>query len=240
MSLPLHIDRVLRMNGLSLDGEISARMVAYVDLLLQWNRRVNLVSRRDSANIWESHILHSLSPLLMLDIAPGSRWLDLGSGGGLPGIPMAVGRGDLSFVLLDSIQKKARALEEIVVALGLAHVEVVCGRAEDLGGEPRFRASFDAVIARAVAPLDDLVRWSRPLLHSGSSLRAALRGAPPERGFCHPFLLALKGGDLERETLRARLRGKGETITEIDITFPGSSAFDLAGKKLVLVEYPRS
>lgn len=240
MLLPPHIDRVLRSNGLPLDGEKSARLVAYVDLLLEWNRQVNLVSRRDSANIWDGHILHSLSPVLMFDIPAGRRFLDLGTGGGLPGIPMAIVRGDLRITLLDSIQKKARALEGIVGSLGLPGVEVVCGRAEELGKGGRYSAAFDAVIARAVAPLADLLRWSRPLLQTLIPAVITLRGFRPQRSFRFPLLLALKGGDLEGEIRKARLRGAGETITEINIAFSGSETFDLVDKKLVVVEYVRT
>lgn len=240
MILPGHIDRALRMNGLPLDEEKSALLALYVDLLLDWNRRINLVSRRDSANIWEGHILHSLSPLLMLDIPPRAGFLDLGSGGGLPGVPMAIVRGDLRITLLDSIQKKARALEDIVARLGLAQVEVVCGRVEEVGKGRGRAGAFDAVIARAVASLSDLLRWSRPLLQSSELPVAAVRGSRPERSFRFPLLLALKGGDLQGEIRDARLKAKGETITEINISFPGSEAFDLVDKKLVVVEYPRA
>ncbi len=239
MLLPPHIDRALRMNGLPLDPEQSARLVLYVDLLLEWNRRINLVSRRDSTNIWDGHILHSLSPLLMLDVPAGAGFLDLGSGGGLPGVPMAIVRGDLRITLLDSIQKKVRALEDIVGRLGLAKVEVVCGRAEELGKAKRYARVFDAVIARAVAPLANLLRWSRPLLRRSILPSAGLRSSRPARSFQFPLLLAFKGGDLEAEIRKAYLRAKGETITEIEISFPGSQGFDLVDKKLVVVEYPR-
>ncbi len=240
MLLPPHIDRALRRNGLQLDAEKSALLALYVDLLLDWNRRINLVSRRDSANIWEGHILHSLSPLLMLDIPPRAGFLDLGSGGGLPGVPMAIVRGDLRITLLDSIQKKVRALQDIVARLGLTEVEVVCGRAEEVGKGRGHVSAFDAVIARAVASLSDHLRWSRPVLQSSRLSVAALRGSRPERSFRFPLLLALKGGDLQGEIRDARLKAKGETITEIDISFPGSEEFDLVDKKLVVVEYPRT
>lgn len=239
-SLPPHIDRVLRMNGIHLDAEKSDRLVGFVDLLLDWNRRINLVSRRDSVNIWESHILHSLSPLLVLEIPEGREVLDLGSGGGLPGVPLAIVREDLRITLLDSIQKKARVLREILRALDLPRVEVVCGRAEEIGKGERFRGHFDAVIARAVAPLVDLVLWSRPLLRPGAGRCMRARDGAGRRSFGLPALLALKGGDLEREIRGVELRGKGVTITEINLAFPGSEGFDLVDKKLVVVEYQRT
>ncbi len=158
----------------------------------------------------------------------------------MPGVPMAIVRSDLRITLLDSIQKKVRALEDIVARLGLTQVEVVCGRVEEVG-KGRGRVSpFDAVIARAVASLSDLLRWSRPLLQTSKLSVAVTRGSRPERSFRFPLLLALKGGDLQGEIRDARLKAKGETITEIQISFPGSQGFDLVDKKLVVVEYPRA
>lgn len=239
--IPAHIDRVLRANGIRLDEVKADRLAQFVDLLLEWNRRVNLVSRRDSSNIWESHILHSLSVLFLLEIPPGISLLDLGSGGGLPGIPLAIVRGDLEVTLLDSIQKKARVLEDIVRRLGVPGIAVAGARAEDMGREAGFRGRFDAVIARAVAPLADLVRWSRPLLRkSGGDMRRRVPARVQRGEFSLPCLLALKGGDLQKEVRDVRLGGGHESITEIDLLFPGSEKFEMVDKKLVVVEYPRS
>ncbi len=241
MSIPAHIDRVLRVNGIRLDESKAAQLGLFVDLLLEWNRRINLVSRRDSANIWESHILHSLSILFVLEIPRGLSVLDLGSGGGLPGIPLAIVRGDLKVTLLDSIQKKVRVLEDIVQRLGMSGVAVAGARAEDIGKEGRFRGSFDAVIARAVAPLVDLVKWSRPLLRPAGREMGRRADAQVERGqrFSFPSLLALKGGDVQKEIRDVRLRGGRESITEINLVYPGSENVGLVDKKLVVVEYPR-
>ncbi len=235
--IPLHIDRVLKANRIQLD-ELKEKLLAeYVRLLLDWNSRVNLISRRDPENIWESHILHSLATLCVLEIPPNTSLLDLGSGGGLPGIPLAIIRGDLSITLLDSIQKKVRAVEDILKKLGLSQVRTVCARAEEAGG--RLAGTFDAVIARAVAPLADLVRWSRPFLNGRRGEVTRDRRSGKEDQFSFPYLLALKGGDLEKEIQGVHLKGSRLSITEINLIFPGSELFDLVDKKLVVVQYPR-
>ncbi len=237
-SLPLQIDRLLRLNGIQLDDRKRDLLGTFVDLLLDWNRRINLVSRRDSDNIWEGHILHSLSPLFMLEIPRNISLLDLGSGGGLPGIPLSIIRDDLNITLLDSIQKKTRALEDILSRLALTRVNVVCARAEDAGKEKNFARSYDAVIARAVAPLADLVPWSRPFLRKGPSrVVRELHGL--RREFALPSLLAMKGGDLQREIRDVQVKGACSTITEINIAFPGSENLALTDKKLVVIEYPQ-
>jgi 16S rRNA (guanine527-N7)-methyltransferase len=236
MGLP-SLEVLCRKNGVYLDDLSRGLLSAYVDQLLLWNKRINLVSRKDEENIWESHILHSLSPLFVLDMPAGIRVLDLGSGGGLPGIPLAIVHGGLEVTLLDSIRKKTVALQEIVRSLGLQGVTVVHGRAEEVCRRVSLRGSFEVVIARAVAPLVDLVRWSRPFL-----------AAHPRQGFASekvrkgdktvldlPYLLALKGGDLEREFQEAKLKGGVTRISELRLVFPGSETLGLEEKKAVVV-----
>jgi len=239
-TIPLHIDHLLRANGIELDDLKREQLGSFVSLLREWNQRINLVSRRDADNIWEGHIAHSLSPLFVLEIPSGASILDLGSGGGLPGIPMAIVHGNLDMTLLDSIQKKTLAVQEIVGKLGLSSTRVVNGRAEVLGKTPELAGRFDAVIARAVAPLVDLVRWALPFLRKRPCAPTGLKARSREEKseFSFPYLLALKGGDLEREIRAAALRGKGATITELDLRFPGSASLNLTDKKLIVVEYP--
>jgi 16S rRNA (guanine527-N7)-methyltransferase len=236
VSFPLQVNRALA--SLSLDKSAEAQLGQFVSLLLEWNQRINLVSRRDEGSIWEGHILHSLIPLTMLEIPRGVALLDLGSGGGLPGIPLAIVRADLEVTLIDSIQKKMKAVQDIVGRLNLPNVRVAAGRAEELGREAGFAASFDAVIARAVAPLSDLCKWSKPFLRTAgvpaTILRKPLQNAKSHYSF--PYLLSMKGGDLEKEIRETRLRFQRATITELNLVIPGAENFPLADKKLVLVE----
>ena len=155
MSL-LEFRRIVRTNGLSVSEEQFALMERYVGLLLDWNGKINLISRRDQENVWFAHMLHSVSPWFFVDLAPGLRVLDLGTGGGLPGIPLAVLRPDLKLTLLDSIRKKVDAVRQMAGELGLTNVDAVVGRAEEIGREASHRHSYDVVVARAVARLTDL------------------------------------------------------------------------------------
>jgi 16S rRNA (guanine527-N7)-methyltransferase len=239
-SIPLHIEQIFRLNRLVLDKLKKDQLEAYVSLLMEWNQRINLISRRDAENIWESHILHAVSPFFVLEIPSGVKLLDLGSGGGLPGIPMAIVHGGLKVTLLDSIQKKTHALQQIVERLSLPDVQIAQGRAEELRKSKPFAASFDAVIARAVAPLADLVKWSRPFLCKRAITATRLKVCPAgsKSDLSFPYLLALKGGDLEREIRAAVAHTKGVTITALTLVFPGSESLGLVDKKLVVVEYP--
>jgi 16S rRNA (guanine527-N7)-methyltransferase len=238
--IPLHIDRILRSNGLSLDEVRSERMAEFAELLLEWNQKINLVSRRDADKIWESHILHSLTPLFLFDIPEHTQLLDLGTGGGLPGIPLSIAHGALDVALIDSIQKKTRVLEDIIKRIGLTNLRVFAGRAEELGRRKPLRGAFDAVIARAVAPLPELVEWSRPFLRKrqGQAMKVKGEQVRGKSEITFPYLLALKGGDLVKEIHDARVRSRGITITEIALTFPGSDLLGLVDKKVVLVEWP--
>lgn len=228
----------MRKNGLILDAPKEDMLCRYVELLLEWNKRINLISRRDTETIWSSHILHSLSPLFLLDIPVGAAALDLGTGGGLPGIPLAIVHSGLAVTLLDSVQKKARALQSIVQELNLTSARVVAGRAEDVAVLGEHSGAYDMVVSRAVGPLKDLVGWSRPFLRK--------RGLDPTRRlhfvggkkneFHFPYLLALKGGDLEGERRGVLGRVPEDAITELAIVFPGSAIPELVDKKLVIVE----
>jgi len=210
---------VCRRNGLALDEGRIAVLERYARLLGEWNSRVNLVSRRDTENFWSAHLLHCISVLFLVEIPRSATVLDLGSGGGLPGVPLAVARPDLHIVLVDSIAKKTAAVAAIVDALELGNVEVVCSRAEDLGGVHAGR--YGVVIARAVAPLENLLKWSTKLYD-----RNVAGGAR---------LVALKGGDLEAEIARARLKRERSEIEVVPLVFAGSAEAGLEEKKIVVV-----
>lgn len=236
---PLEFETLLRKNGLVLDESRLELLSAYVELLLEWNKKINLVSRRDTDLIWTAHVIHCLSPLFALEIPDGIRLLDLGSGGGLPGIPMAIVHGGLRITLLDSIQKKTRAVESMIQTLGLKSLDVCSLRAEEAGRMEKFAGSYDAVVARAVASLTDLVQWSRPFLRKREVAVARRRSTPVgvKSEFSFPYLLALKGGDLEREKRDVLMRARPPTITEIELSFEGSETLSLVDKKLIIAEF---
>lgn len=145
------------------------------------NARVNLISRTDIAHLEERHLLHSLLIGRYMGFGAGVRVLDLGAGGGLPGLPLALAFPEAEFTLLDSTQKKLVAVGEIAQALGLENLTTVWQRAED------HRARYDYVVGRAVAALPQFWSWAKPLLRC--------RGGLPLPG----GVLYLKGGDLGNE-----------------------------------------
>lgn len=146
----------------------------YLDLMLEKNRSLNLTAVRDPDTAWTRHILDSLT---LAPFVEGSRkLLDLGSGGGLPGIPLAIVRPDLEVTLLEATGKKARFLEEAIAELGLPNLCVVNARAEDTGRDPDYRGRFDVVTARALASLSSLVEMALPFLERRGRL-LAMKGA---------------------------------------------------------------
>lgn len=232
------LSRICRDNGLPLSNDQVDLLRRYVELLREWNAKVNLISRRDEENIWWSHILHSVSILFFLTPGEGMRLLDLGTGGGLPGIPLAILRNDLHIVLLDSIRKKTAAVQDIVGRLALTNVRVETGRAEELHGKSEWAGAFDIVVVRAVASLEDLVRWSKPLARSGKGELVEHRlPLPAGRALSTPLLVALKGGDLGEEIRRAQQRARDARINANTLVFPGSEELGLEDKRLVTVEF---
>lgn len=149
----------------------------------EWNEKINVISRKDLDNLYDRHILHSLALAKVVSFKPGSDLLDLGTGGGLPGLPLAILLPDVNFFLVDSTNKKITVVKEIAGALGLKNVLAFHSRVEALRTPP----AFDFVLTRGVAPLAQLLQWSQRLLKKKHN-HALPNG-----------LLALKGGDLRAE-----------------------------------------
>jgi 16S rRNA (guanine527-N7)-methyltransferase len=167
------------------------------DLYTEWNARINVISRSDIDNLPERHVLHSLAIARFISFVPGAQLLDLGTGGGFPGLPLAILYPDVQFTLVDSIGKKIKVVNEVAQACGLTNIKTFHSRAEDL----KMAGKFDFVVSRAVAPVDKLLQWSQRLLSKKH------RHAYPNG------LIALKGGDLRAE-LKA-LPGRSEDYTEL-------------------------
>jgi 16S rRNA (guanine527-N7)-methyltransferase len=143
--------------GIDLTPNAISRFGRYEELFLEWNRRVNLVSREDTHRIADYHFLDSLTASSLLP--RNCRLCDLGSGGGLPGIPLKIARDDISLVLIESIRKKALFLDRVIRELGLDRTEVWNRRAEDIHDE-----TFDAVTCRLLGTISEIVPLAEPLL----------------------------------------------------------------------------
>ena len=146
-----------------------------------WNNRINLISRKDIKNLYTHHILHSLAIAKVIIWKPNTKILDVGTGGGFPGIPLAVLFPDVQFTLVDSIRKKIQVVREIAHELKLKNIEVIHTRAEDLNDQ------FDFIVARAVANADTLFKWTAKLIVSS------------QKNVLPNGWLLLKGGNVEIE-----------------------------------------
>lgn len=147
----------------------------------EWNKKINLISRNDIEHLYQRHILHSLAIAKYIRFKPGTRVLDVGTGGGFPGIPLAILFPDTSFQLIDSIGKKIMVVKEVINAIKLKNADAKQVRAENAEGH------FDFIVSRAVAPLGDIYHWTRSRL------------SPTNRHALKNGWLILKGGNLEVE-----------------------------------------
>jgi len=153
--------------GYDVGAEAHARLAAYVTALLAENEHVNLTAIRDAAELWRGHVCDSLALVPLAAALKARRVLDLGSGGGLPGVPLACVQPDVQVTLLDSVRKKVAAVERAVAVVGLGNVGTLCGRAEELAHTPAQRERYDAVTARAVAELPALVEYAAGFVRVG-------------------------------------------------------------------------
>ena len=167
------------LDGLGADAAAPARLVRYHRLLCEWNARMNLTGDTDFAVALYRHYLDSLAPLRLEGLfAHGARVIDVGSGAGFPGLPLAIARPDLQVTLLDALQKRISFLAAVVEELGLTHVRLVHARAEDGARNPEHRERYDLAVARAVAPLPVLCELMLPFVAVGAC--SATR-VPPRR-----------------------------------------------------------
>jgi len=178
------------------------QLEALLPLYKEWNEKINVISRKDIDNFYLHHVLQSLSIATHFEFEKGSTIMDLGCGGGFPGIPLAIFFPETHFHMADSINKKLNVVKEISNAIGLQNITVQHTRAEEIKNR-----KFETVISRAVAPLKDLWRWSKPLIKKVKSDNENVPNG----------LICLKGGDL---TLEIQESGCKPYIWEIEKIFP--------------------
>lgn len=176
MSLAQRLQLGLIALELDLPVAMQSKLLAYVALLSKWNRTYNLTAIRDESQMLTQHLLDSLSvlPALEESALAGRRWADIGSGAGLPGIPLAIARPDLEMTLIETVEKKSAFQRQAKIELGLSNLSVVSGRVES-----QAPAQFDAVISRAFADLADFVGLAGHLLARNGKLYA-MKGLAPE------------------------------------------------------------
>lgn len=174
------------------------QLARYLALVLDENRTTNLTAVREVDAAWRRLIIDSLTVLPGLDeLEPGSRVIDVGSGAGLPGLPIAIARPGLSISLLESTGKKAHFIERAIETLGLENAAVINDRAETIGQSPKYREQFDACMNRAVGPMNVLLELSLPLVKVGGRI-LAMKGPRAEQELAEAgdALAVLGGGDL--------------------------------------------
>ena len=186
----------------TLDARQLEQLTALGPLYEGWNQKINVISRKDMEHFYEHHVLHSLSIAAKFSFPSNYQVMDLGSGGGFPGIPLAIFFPHVHFHMVDSIGKKLKVVENIAAKIDLRNTSVQHSRAEDIKGR-----EFDLVVSRAVAPLKDLWEWSFPILKIASK-KDDKNGGPHG-------LICLKGGDLKTEIAQSRCKPKLWGISQL-------------------------
>jgi 16S rRNA (guanine527-N7)-methyltransferase len=179
------------------------QFAALESLYKEWNEKINVISRKDIDGLYLKHVLHSLSIAAIFDFANGTEIIDIGTGGGFPGIPLAIYFPSVKFHLVDSIGKKLKIVEAVIAELNIKNVTVQHIRAEEIKNR-----KFDFAVSRAVAPLKELWKWSKPLLRKSEVRNRQYENQPNG-------LMCLKGGDLAQEISESGLRPKQISIEQI-------------------------
>jgi len=164
-----------------LTADQSEKFMKIESLYIEWNSRINVISRKDMEHFYERHVLHSLGISKVMQFQPGAQVMDVGTGGGFPGIPLAILFPETQFLLVDSIGKKIKVVQEVSDSAGITNVEAIQARAEDV------KKKFDFMVSRAVTTLPDFIGWVETKIKKES--RHELKNG----------ILYLKGGDLTAE-----------------------------------------
>lgn len=196
--------------GVELADDKIDKFILYKQVLKEWNQKINITSITDDVEIDIKHFIDSLTPLNVNLFEQGIKIIDIGTGGGFPGIPLKIVREDLNVVLLDSLNKRIRFLDEVISKLELENIIAIHGRAEELGRNKSHREKYDIAISRAVASLDTLSEYSLPFVKVGG------------------YFISMKGPDFDEEldkaergikTLGGRVKdAKLITLPKSDIT----------------------
>lgn len=205
------------------------KFVIYKSLLKEWNQKINITSIEDDEEIDIKHFLDSLTPINTGLFKEKIKVIDIGTGGGFPGIPLKIYKGDIEVVLLDSLNKRINYLNEVIKNLNLTDISAVHGRAEDFGQNKDYREKFDIAVSRAVASLNILSEYCLPFVKVGG------------------YFISMKGQDVEeemKESTKAISILGGRVEKKVDVTIPNS---DITHSLIIIkkieetpTKYPRS
>ena len=197
--------------------DIENKFILYRDMLKEWNKKINITSIEDDEEIYIKHFIDSVLLLNEDNINENKKIIDVGTGGGFPGLPLIIVNGNYKLTLLDSLRKRIDFLSEVVKALNLQDVKLIHGRAEDFGQSKEHRENYDICVSRAVAPLNVLSEYCIPFVKVGG------------------YFAAYKSDNISREITNSdnaikKLGGKIKEIKEIHI--PGTNII----RKIVIIE----
>jgi 16S rRNA (guanine527-N7)-methyltransferase len=216
---PIQFWTILSANGIVLDKQQRERIERYASELLIWNKDVNLISRKDEFMIMESHILHSLSILKYVNLDNKYECMDLGSGGGLPGIPLTIASPKINMLLLDSIAKKMKITDMLAKHTGLKNIKSKAERVEVLANDKQYQGKFDFIFARGVARINKIQSWVKPILKDGGKI------------------VLLKGGDLKDEIAEAQKHNKSLKVECKDLELIAYDRFVKDEKKILICTF---
>ena len=180
----------------------TSQFLALENVYKDWNSKINVISRKDIDSIYLHHVLHSLSIAAIAPFDDGTQIIDIGCGGGFPGVPLAIFFPNVKFHLVDSIAKKLKVVEAVCLELNIQNITIQHTRVEEIKNR-----KFDFAVSRAVAPLLDLWKWSSPILKKQNPTHT-------EREIANG-LICLKGGDLHQEIFESNVRPKMMSIYKI-------------------------
>lgn len=196
----------------------TAQLTGYMDMILEKNEHINLTAVRDRDEAMQKHIADSISCAFMEEYESAEKVIDIGTGAGFPGVPLAVLSPEKKFTLVDSLNKRLRIIDELTGELGINNITTLHGRAEDVGQNKDHREQYDICVSRAVASLDVLCEWCLPLVKLGG------------------YFIAYKGENVSRETSDARkaIELLGGKIIETRMV--ATDEEDISGHVLLIIE----
>lgn len=203
-------------NGIVLNKKQIDDLKRFAGDLIYWNKKVNLISRKDEDEILAKHILHSLTILKYIEIKNKAKCLDIGTGGGFPGIPLKIALPTIDMLLVDSIAKKIKITNMFAQHTGQRNIIAKTIRAEELSKQKEYKNYFDFIFARAVTKTNKIVRWSEKILKKGG------------------MIVLLKGGNLDKEIAQAKEEFPKLQVEEIQINLLGANWFKKDEKKILI------